>query len=207
MSLRVSGTEGYAEAAGELVESWKKISFAEHHRSILHLIPAAPASILDIGAGIGTDAAAFAATGHRVVAVEPTDELRTPGMALHSSSRIEWLNDSLPGLAVVLARGEAFDVIMLTAVWMHLDEHQRRHAMPRVASLMRDGGVMIMSLRHGPVPPGRRMFVVSGDETIRLARAEGLHLLLNVRAESVQTRNRWAGVTWTRLAFARGQRA
>jgi hypothetical protein len=29
--------------------------------------------------------------GHRVVAAEPTDELRGPAMALHPSPRIEWL--------------------------------------------------------------------------------------------------------------------
>jgi hypothetical protein len=66
--------------------------------------------------------------GHRVVAVEPTDELRTPAMALHPSPLIEWLNDSLPDLSFLLKRGEKFDVAMLTAVWMHLDDQQRRHA-------------------------------------------------------------------------------
>lgn len=202
MSMQVSGTEGYAEGAEQLIESWKQISFVEHHGPILHLIPNAPANILDIGAGIGADAAAFAAMGHCVVAVEPTDELRIPGMALHPSARIEWLDDSLPDLAVLRARGQTFDVVMLTAVWMHLDERPRRYAMPIVVSLMREGGVMIMSLRQGPVPQGRRMFDVSAEETVELAQAHGLHLLLNMRTESIQPLNRSTGVTWTRLAFA-----
>lgn len=205
MSVRVSGTEGYAEAAQELLENWKNISFAEHHRSVLHLIPSAPASILDIGSGIGADAAAFAAMGHRVVAVEPTDELRIPGMSLYPSHRIEWLDDSLPELAFLLMRGETFDVVMLTAVWMHLDEQQRRHAMPKVASLLREGGQMIMSLRHGPVPQGRRMFDVSAEETVQLAQAQGLHPVLNMRTKSIQVQNQLASVTWTRLAFTQDQ--
>jgi hypothetical protein len=62
---------------------------------------------------------------------------------------------------------------------------------------------MIMSLRHGPVPEGRRMFEVSGDETIGLAAAQALTLLLQQRADSVQEHNRRAGVTWTWLAFAK----
>jgi hypothetical protein len=33
-------------------------------------------------------------------------------------------------LAAVGARGEEFDVVMLTAVWMHLDALQRRQAKP-----------------------------------------------------------------------------
>jgi hypothetical protein len=64
----------------------------------------------------------------------------------------------------VVRRGEIFDVVMLTAVWMHLDEHQRRHAMRSVASVVRTRGLMILSLRHGPVPPGRRMFEVSAKK-------------------------------------------
>jgi 2-polyprenyl-3-methyl-5-hydroxy-6-metoxy-1,4-benzoquinol methylase len=206
MSGRASGTEGYAEEAETLVENWEKISFSDNHQPVLHVIPTVPCTVLDIGAGTGGDAACFAAMGHRVVAVEPTDELRVPGMALHPSSRIEWLNDSLPDLAVLMARDEMFDLVMLTAVWMHLDETQRRHAMPRVASLIRAGGIMIMSLRHGPVPQGRRMFEVSADETILLAQAQGLDAVLNLRTGSVQEVNRRAGVTWTRLAFMKAQR-
>jgi 2-polyprenyl-3-methyl-5-hydroxy-6-metoxy-1,4-benzoquinol methylase len=181
----------------------RKISFADNHRPVLHVIPTAPCRVLDIGSGTGGDAASFAAMGHRVVAVEPTDELRIPGMAQHPSPRIEWLNDSLPDLAVLRTRGETFDVVMLTAVWMHLDEPQRRYAMANVASLVRESGVMIMSLRHGPVPPGRRMFEVSAEETMQLAKARGLDPVLNLRTTSAQQANRVAGVTWTRLAFVR----
>jgi hypothetical protein len=47
------------------------------------------------------------------------------------------------------------------------------------------------------------MFEVSGDETIGLAAAQALTLLLQQRADSVQEHNRRAGVTWTWLAFAK----
>jgi SAM-dependent methyltransferase len=141
--------------------------------------------------------------GHGVVAVEPTDALRVPAMALYPSSAIEWIDDSLPDLASLTARADAFDLVMLTAVWMHLDAPQRQRAMPKAASLLRAGGMMIMSLRHGPVPRGRRMFEVSGDETIRLAAAQGLTPVLQLRTDSVLEVNRRAGVTWTRLAFVK----
>ncbi len=80
--------------------------------------------------------------------------------------------------ALVKKYSKEFDVVMLSAVWMHLDELQRRKAMPNVAVLVRNGGVMIMSLRHGPVPPGRRMFEVSAEETIALAQPLGLRCTL-----------------------------
>lgn len=201
--VKVSGTEGYAEEAEELFARYESIPAAEAHRAVLHLIPAAPGSVLDIGSGTGRDAAWFASLGHRVVAVEPTDAMRIPAMALHPSPRIEWLNDSLPDLAGLRTRSETFDLVMLTAVWMHLDQAQRRRAMPNLASLLRAGGIVIMKIRHGPVPAGRRMFEVSAEETIELAKMQQLHPVLNVHTESSQEPNRSAGVTWTNLAFVK----
>jgi len=200
-STPVSGTEGYADEAGELFRRYESVPAVDAHRQVFHLIPAPAASVLDIGSGTGRDAAWFAALGHRVVAVEPTDAMRLPAMALHPSPLIEWLDDSLPDLTRVTSRGERFDLVMLTAVWMHLDAPQRRRAMPNLAALVQNGGTIIMKIRHGPVPPGRRMFEVSAEETIELARMHNLHPVLNLRDESSQQQNRIAGVSWTRLAF------
>ncbi len=196
----VSGTEGYAEQADALVGPVDAVSFADLHRPILHMIPQAPCPVLDIGAGTGRDAAALAAIGHQVVAVEPVAELRHHAIALHPSPRIEWLDDSLPHLGRLLARGQRFDLVMLTAVWMHLDFRQRRQAMPKLATLAADDGLVSMTLRHGPVPTGRRMFDVTADETIALAQDAGLTLALRLDNQPSQF-NR-SDVTWTRLAFA-----
>jgi protein-L-isoaspartate O-methyltransferase len=203
MSKAISGTEGYSEEAASLRQRYEEILFADVHAPVLHLMPPAPCRVLDIGAGTGRDAAAFATLGHAVVAVEPVEELRAAAMALHPSPSITWLNDSLPELAVTGARRERFQLIMLTAVWMHLDAQQRHAAMPKLVALLRDGGTMIMLLRHGPVPPGRRMFEVSAAETIELARLDGLDCVLDRHSESVGSSIRSAGVTWTRLAFAK----
>ena len=202
---RVSGTEGYAEEADALVGRYESIRFADLHGPVLHLLPAAPGRVLDIGSGTGRDAAAFAAMGHAVVAVEPTAELRARAAVLHPSPRIEWLDDGLPDLARLAGRGGCFDLVMLTAVWMHLDDEQRRRAMPGVARLVGRGGAAIFSLRHGPVPPGRRMFDVSAEETVELAAAEGLGLAL--RLDNQADASGRPGVGWTRLAFSKAARA
>jgi hypothetical protein len=73
--------------------------------------------------------------------------------------------------------------------------------MPAVASLVAPGGVLMLSLRHGPVPEGRRMFEVTAEETIALAAREGLTCLVNAVTASTQASN--ANVTWSRLAFRR----
>lgn len=196
--MKVSGTEGYTETADRLVEQYESRTFADVHKSILHLIPTAPCRVLDIGAGTGRDAAALAALGHRVMAAEPTAEMRAHARRLHPSPRIEWIDDSLPELARVHDRGERFDLVMMTAVWMHLDETQRRRAMGRVATLIEPGGVMTLSLRHGPIPAGRRMFDVTSAETRTLAAEHGLTVLVDRDRPSVFSAD---AVWWDVLAF------
>ena len=195
------GTDGYAAEAEALVSRYESIAFSDIHAAILPLLPAPPGRVVDIGAGTGRDAAGFAALGYRVTAVEPTAELRRRAVALHPSPRIDWLDDGLPDLPALAGRGAAFDVVMLTAVWMHLDADERRRAMPRLAALLRPGGVTALSLRHGPVPPGRRMFDVSAAETIALAEAHGLRCILCRTDEDAQLRR--PGVTWDRVAFVK----
>lgn len=197
----IRGTQGYEAQASELVERYESIGFSGRHEAVLHLLPAAPATVLDIGAGSGADAAWLADRGHAVLAVEPTAAMRSRAMALHPSPSIEWLDDSLPALANVVSRRQRFGLVMLTAVWMHLDADERRSAMPVVASLLAPAGVMAMAIRHGPVPSGRVMFEVDSGETIELAQACGLRTLLDVNGPSRQAVNRDAGVTWSRLVF------
>jgi len=84
---------------------------------------------------------------------------------------------------------------------MHLDEAERRHAMPNVASLLRPRGILAMTLRYGPVPAGRRMFEVSTAETIALAAGVGLDLVVEEDAPTLLKRA--VPVTWKRLVFRR----
>ncbi len=193
-----NGTQGYAETADVLVKQYESRTFADVHRGILPLLPAAPARALDIGAGTGRDAAALAALGHTVLAVEPTQEMRAHGQRLHPSPAIEWLDDSLPELVRLRARGQSFDLVMMTAVWMHLDEAERTRAMTCVAQLVAPGGLMTLSLRHGPVPTGRRMFEVGPAETRALAARHGLATIYEKERPSVFNAD---GVWWDVLAF------
>jgi len=200
----IRGIRGYAENAAELITRYESLTFPYKHEAALHLIPSAPCLALDIGAGTGADAAWLAAKGHRVVAVEPTNALRDYGIAHHGSPLIEWVSDSLPRLEQLTNRKYEFGLVMLTAVWMHLDEEERRAAMLVVATLLAPSGILLMTLRHGSVPSERTMFQVSAHETVALAALHGLECVLNVHQESRLTANLDAGVSWSRVAFTRG---
>ncbi|MFN4275579.1 MAG: class I SAM-dependent methyltransferase [Ferrovibrio sp.] len=177
-----ASTAGYAGAADTLASTYESIRFEDVHRDILHLIPAPhrdgmAGRALDIGAGTGRDAAALARRGFAVTAAEPTAELREHGQRLHAGLDIRWLDDALPDLAHLTASGESFNLVMLTAVWMHLDATERERAMAAVAPLVAPQGRLALSLRHGPVPEGRRMFDVSADEVIAAGAVHDLALL------------------------------
>ncbi|WP_108809757.1 methyltransferase domain-containing protein [Sphingorhabdus sp. Alg231-15] len=197
----VSGTEGYAKQAPVLLKQYESLSFEESYAAAIDHFPQMPSKILDIGSGTGRDAAWFDERGHDVVAAEPTKEMREGAMRLHSSPTIRWLDDSLPDLVKIRKLNETFDFIMINAVWMHLDEDQRKTAIDAVARLLGQNAKLFVSLRHGPVPKSRRMFAVSAEETIKLAARHQLVPLYNKEAESIQPANKSAGVWWTKLIF------
>ncbi|CAH2770198.1 MAG: Methyltransferase type 11 [uncultured Caballeronia sp.] len=93
-----------------------------------------------------------------------------------------------------------FDVILLTAVWMHLDAVERETAMHAITSLLEVGGIVVMSLRHGPIPDGRHMFDMSADETVALGEQAGLRKLHCSEREDMLDR---ADVSWSFIALKR----
>ena len=202
MTIEVPGAAGYGANASALAAQYESITFAEVHRDLIHLLPAPPAAVLDIGAGSGRDAAALARRGHPVVAVEPTDELRREGQRLHGALAIEWVDDHLPTLHVLRQTKRQFELVLLTAVWMHLDLAEREAAMEAVADLVADGGQVFMSLRHGPIPDGRRMFDVSAEDTTKLAAKHGLRRCFHSEREDMLGRGdvRWSFLALRRLA-------
>jgi len=192
---------GYANEAPDLFERYEFRDPAAIHAPWAHFFPDPPARILDIGAGTGRDAAWFVSLGHSVLAVEPTDALREGAAKLHPEPEIEWMDDILPGIPHVMARGETYDLILMHAVWMHLTEAERAEGMRNLEQLLQPGGRIAMSQRHGPIPEGRRMFDVSGEETIALAAQHDLANLSCERAESIQAENRANKIEWTKLVF------
>ena len=101
--------------ADALAAQYESLTFAQVHRDVLHLIPQEPVVALDIGAGTGRDAAALAkrrATGSW--RSSRPRRCASRGMRLHGSPRIEWVDDSLPDLLQLRARGDRFDLLMAT---------------------------------------------------------------------------------------------
>ena len=163
----------YEAHAKELAVTYESLQAAHLHGWMEDLLPAAPALAADIGAGTGRDAAWLAGRGLDVVAVEPSSAMRDQAVPLHAGVQVRWVADSLPDLREVLRMGLSFDLILLSAVWMHVPEAVRPRAFRKLVTLLKPGGMMAITLRMGPAEPERGMLPVSEEEIERLARDHG----------------------------------
>ncbi len=192
----ITARKWYENNSERILEEFERFSFEQTHEALLNHLPKEPGIVLDVGAGTGRDAAGFANLGHDVVAVEPNDKLRISARKLHPSEKICWVDDSLPKLEKVRKNGLTFDVINLSAVWMHVAPSERRKAFRRLASLLTPGGLMCFTLRHGPFEPVRGFWDISPDEVLELARDFGLFSVCVSLEEDQLGRD---GITWTRI--------
>ena len=188
----------YDEGFEAYAAGWERVAFEAAHPAVLAHVPAKPGLVFDIGAGSGRDAAWFADKGWSVVAVEPADRLRRHAQALHPSPHIAWEADRLPGLEKLLKRGVLADLIWLSAVWMHVAPEERRRAFRKLVTLLKPGGRLIISLRHGPLPFDRPMHAVKSDEVERLAIEHGLNVRAVTRSADAAGR---AEISWTSIVL------
>lgn len=132
-----------------------------------------PTTALDVGAGSGRDANWLAAKGWQVTATEPATELLKLAKQ-HSQEKVTWCNAALPALKQLPKAHQQFELILLSAVWMHLPSEERPAAIKRLSELLSKTGHMYISLRFGPSDPERPMYPVSYEELQTLAADNGL---------------------------------
>jgi SAM-dependent methyltransferase len=149
------------------------------HRWWRDQLPATPAAILDIGAGTGRDAAWLAELGHDVIAVEPARAMMQEGLRRRPNPRFRWIEDQLPGLDRVSRLGIAYDLILLSAVWMFLPPADRSRAFRKTVQLLKPGGAIVLTFRPPPKPPAelRGMYPVSISEFEKLARDHAVSII------------------------------
>ena len=184
--MELSSSGFYNQHATTLAQQYLSKTFEEVHQSWLHLLPPilnqSNARILDLGAGAGRDSRYLAKQGQanqiHVTAIEPAASLADIGRAQTKGFNVSWLNDSLPALENVTAQEISFDLILLSAVWMHIPASLRARSLRKLANLLKPGGKLVISLRHGKSTDERVMHDVCSDELISLGKTVGLFPIL-----------------------------
>ena len=172
----------YDDNAETVVAIYEKASFGAVHGWLVDLLPSCPAAVLDVGAGSGRDAAWLAANGYDVVAVEPSKSMRAAAARLHPEASVDWIDDRLPNLGVVSRTGLYFDVVLLSAVWMHIPVHERPWAFDTLIALLKPGGILAVTFRDRPAAREWHIHPVSLDEIETLARDRGAVFERNIEA-------------------------
>lgn len=194
---------GYEEDAVKLIPRYNAISCDELFSVVLNVFPTSPASIIDIGAGTGRDAAWLAQKGHNVLAVEPVEAFRRVGAETFPFANVRWIDDRLPSLEASIAQGETFDFGLMSGVWQHLSPEERTPALNAISQLIKPDGTFLMSVRHGPGVNNRPVFKSERQATIDLILSQGFEITqINFRP-SVQSENIARGVMWTWITMKR----
>lgn len=183
----------YDSKVGELTARYESLQFESVHRPLIPHIPTGAAAILDIGSGSGRDAAWFAEHGHDVIAAEPSESMLAEAKVLHPSPRIQWLQDSLPDLRRTMRLGLTFDFILLSAVWMHIAPADRARVFRKLSTLLKPGGTIAITLRHGKHHIADSTYPVSSLELEQLAIQRGLTFSLLAPSED---QLKQPGVKW-----------
>ena len=119
-----------------------------------------PLAVVDLGAGTGKLTRVLVALGHRVVAVEPLDEMRAElAAALPAVHAIQGTAEEIPlftGAADVVTSAQAF----------HWFDHD--NALPEIARVLRPGGrlALVWNSRDDSDPWMARLSAIIGNESI-----------------------------------------
>jgi SAM-dependent methyltransferase len=190
----------YSSNASALYAQYRTLDSEVVHRQWIDQLPAIPGLACDIGAGSGRDSDWLARLGWDVVAVEPCKELRELGW-VNSHKNVTWLDDKLPELKKLRAGGYRFNIILISAVWMHLPPTERERAFRIVTELLAPGGILVITLRHGKDEAEnleRNFHSVNAEELQNFARQRAV--IPVVRHQDIDKLGR-TQVRWETLAF------
>ena len=190
----------YSDNAPILASKYNSLNPESLHASWSRFIPDDPGIALDIGAGSGRDANWLAEKGWDVIAVEPCRKFWELAK-MNSHANVIWQDDELPELKSLRTAGHRFNLILLSAVWMHVLPKKRERAFRIMSELLAPGGILVFTLRQGTDERenlDRGFHPVSSGELEKLAKQRALAQVFYEGSEDHLDRSK---VRWETLVF------
>jgi SAM-dependent methyltransferase len=160
------------------------------------------ASVLDLGCGTGAHATAALAEDYAVVGVDLSERsLRIAQATLHGVSLV------LGDIGEVAFAPESFDAVIALYSLIHVPRDEHAEVLDRVASWLRPGGRLVITMGAGVGEDGTGDFLGAemywsswdGDTNVELVRNSGLDLL-EARDETVNENGRPITHRWIAAA-------
>ena len=189
----------YNENAEQLAEQYDSVNFESVHSSWRSHWPLSGSRVLDVGAGSGRDAQWFDSQGCKVVAIEPSKGFRQLGKQ-RTSTEVHWVDAQLPDLSSINALPHSFDLILVSAVWMHIPVTKRYQSLCSLVARLAEGGRIVITLRHGAFGDGRTSYGVSLAELEQIAQRIGLVVCHVEDTEDGLSRT---GLTWQTVVLSK----
>lgn len=192
-------TDYYSEHAQKLFSEYRRVKPEVVNASWSGFLPSQPGLACDIGSGSGRDSDWLAEKGWDVVAVEPNKELRELAKEI-CHPRVQFVDDALPALRVLRKIGHRFDLILLSAVWMHVNPKSRAQAFRILVNMLAPGGLLVITLRQRAIvsDEGRGFYPVSADELNNFAKDRAIALVNRSSQHDVLGREQ---ITWETLVY------
>lgn len=135
----------YQQNWQRLIQRYDDVQPEDVHSDWIELIRSIPGLALDIGAGSGRDARWLNNLGWKTTAIEPCAKLREYAQK-NSPKSIRWIDDTLPRLNSVTS--QSFDLVLVSAVWMHLTQSEQELAYQRMLALLSQNGLLVITWRN-----------------------------------------------------------
>ncbi|MEM9026181.1 MAG: class I SAM-dependent methyltransferase [Verrucomicrobiota bacterium] len=193
----VRGIKGYSEAFERFCETTLSLPFTAVCKDFLLWLPRSPAKVLDVGSGIGQNAAALAEMGYNVTAIEPLGDFLEAARMRFAKNGVSWIQDSMPLLESIIEE-HCFDFILVEGVWHHLNVNERLESLKRFRILLKEGGHCAISLRSGPAGAGKHLFPTDLGETIDQGAKNGFDCVFAKSGQPSILPNK-TEVTWARV--------
>lgn len=185
----------YNNNIDKCVEQYESLTFDMVHGDSVKNEIKKGSRILDVGCGTGRDAFYLASNGHKVVAIDPSDEMINYSKKNNYHENIEYIKSSLPSLDNVKGK---FDFILISAVWMHLDKDTQKKSIKELKKKMKGGAKMVILVRHGEFSDGRVPYEILDNNTLEKELKELKLKGKNISENKADLLNR-GDVYWSKL--------
>lgn len=184
----------YNQNIEQCINQYENLTFNQVHGEAVENEIKTKGRVLDVGCGTGRDAQYLAATGRTVIAIDPSEEMIKYASENNNHENINYIKTELPDLKGVKGK---FDFVLMSAVWMHLDDETQKKSLKKLKKMLKPNGKMMILIRNGGFSDGRvsHPFITDDFDTIK----DDLNLsskMLSGTKEDLLNRNE---VSWSKL--------